>query len=109
MMPASLRLFFLLILIFSEIPLSAQEGEQVKDLKESLAENGNEEEDISDFTDQLDFFRKHPIDLNHTHPEDLKKLICLSPLQINSFFRYLSQNGKLIDLLELQSIPDFDL
>ncbi|WP_233602801.1 helix-hairpin-helix domain-containing protein [Pedobacter sp. KBW06] len=109
MMPASLRLLFLLILMSSEIPLSAQEGEQVKDLKESLAENGNEEEELSDFAEQLDFFRKHPIDLNHTHPEDLKKLICLSPLQISSFFKYRSLNGKLIDLLELQSIPDFDL
>lgn len=109
MMPTSLKLLFLLILMSSAIPLSAQEGEQVKDLKESLAENGNEEEELSDLTDQLDFFRKRPIDLNHTRPEDLKKLICLSPLQISSFFKYLSQNGKLLDLLELQSIPDFDL
>ncbi|SHG35239.1 helix-hairpin-helix domain-containing protein [Pedobacter caeni] len=108
MVPASLRLFFFLILIFPGSLLFAQEEEQVKDLKERLAENGNEEEELAELTDQLDFFRKHPIDLNHTRPEELKKLIFLSPLQISNFFQHLSVNGKLLDLLELQSIPDFD-
>lgn len=108
MMPASLRFLFLFILIFSEVPLFAQEEEAVKELGESLAEMGNEEEELSELTDQLDFFRKHPIDLNRARPEDLKKLICLSPLQISNFFLHLSVNGKLLDLLELQSISGFD-
>lgn len=106
----SYSLFFCFILLLSceSLPASAQEAEQVKELRERLAENGKEEEDLSAFEEQLDIFRKNPIDLNHTNAEELKKLISLSPLQINSFFQHLLINGKLLDLLELQSISGFD-
>ncbi|MBB2148723.1 helix-hairpin-helix domain-containing protein [Pedobacter sp. LMG 31462] len=107
-MSYSLCFYFSLLLCFVGSPLFAQEEEQVKNLRENLAENGKEEEDLSAFEEQLDFFRKHPVDLNHTNAEELKKLICLSPLQINNFFQHLQVNGKLLDLLELQSISGFD-
>lgn len=103
-------LFFLFFFLQMVVNLSAtaQETEQVKDLRESIVENGKGEEDISPFEEQLDFFRTHPIELNHTTAEELKKLLFLSPLQINSFFQHLELNGKLLDLLELQSISGFD-
>ncbi|WP_316842560.1 helix-hairpin-helix domain-containing protein [Pedobacter gandavensis] len=105
----SYSLFFCAILLLSVAGRSiAQEAEQVKDLREHLSENGKEEEDLSVFEEQLDYFRKHPIDLNHTTAEELKKLISLSPLQISSFLQHLLVNGKLLDLLELQSIAGFD-
>ncbi|MBC8986953.1 helix-hairpin-helix domain-containing protein [Pedobacter sp. N36a] len=99
----------ILLLGYASIPARAQEEEQMTQLRENLAENGKEEEDLSAFEEQLDFFRKHPIDLNHTNAEELKKLFWLSPLQISSFFEHLLVNGKLLDLLELQSISGFDL
>lgn len=107
----SYSLFFCLLLFLSYpwLPVQAQEEEQVMELRENLAENGKEEEDLSAFEEQLDFFRKHPIDLNHTNAEELKKLFWLSPLQLSSFFEHLQLNGKLLDLLELQSIAGFDL
>ncbi|WP_316822687.1 outer membrane beta-barrel protein [Pedobacter gandavensis] len=98
-----------MLLLNSAISLAvAQEAEQVIELTERLAENGKEEEDLSAFEEQLDFFRKHPINLNHTQAEELKKLSFLTPLQINSFFQHLKVNGSLLDLLELQSITGFD-
>ncbi|WP_316751211.1 helix-hairpin-helix domain-containing protein [Pedobacter gandavensis] len=106
----SYSLFFCLIFILScsSLPVFAQEEEQLKEWREHLAENGKEEEDLSDFEAQLDFLRKHPIDLNHTNAEELKTLYLLSPLQLISFFQHLLINGKLLDLLELQSISGFD-
>ena len=109
MMSYSLFFCLLLFLSYPWLPVQAQEEEQVMELRENLAENGKEEEDLSAFEEQLDFFRKHPIDLNHTNAEELKKLFWLSPLQLSSFFEHLQLNGKLLDLLELQSIAGFDL
>ncbi|MFD0941433.1 helix-hairpin-helix domain-containing protein [Pedobacter boryungensis] len=81
----------------------------IKDLIESLAENLPDDYDLSELEDRLVFLKKHPINLNHTNPEELKGLIFLSPLQISNLFSHLKANGKLVDILELQSIPDFDV
>lgn len=104
------RLCFFLMLIFPAATLFAQEEDvQLRTLREELAEQGNEEEDLSELTDQLNFFRNHPIDLNHTNAEQLKKLVYLSALQISNLLNHLATNGKLLDLAELQSINGFDM
>lgn len=87
----------------------AQEDNLIKDLIESLAENLPEDYDMSELEDRLVFFKKHPINLNNTNPEELKSLVFLSPLQISNLFSHIKENGKLIDLLELQGIADFDI
>lgn len=50
-----------------------------------------------------------PIDLNQASYEDLQRLYLLTDKQIESFLSYRQQNGKLIRLEELQSIPEFEL
>jgi hypothetical protein len=102
-----MRILCLLFLLQSGMCAIAQEEEKIKDLIEGLAENSPEEEDLSELTDRLSFFRKHPINLHKTSPEELKGLIFLSPLQISNFFTYIA-NTKLLDVLELQAIPGFD-
>ncbi|RZM21545.1 MAG: helix-hairpin-helix domain-containing protein, partial [Pedobacter sp.] len=67
-----------------------------------------EDYDLSELTEQLHYLRRHPIDLNNTHPAELKKLVFLSALQISNFFAHLNSNGKLLDVLELQGIDGFD-
>lgn len=84
----------------------AQE-EEIRAVIENLAESLSEEEDFSELTEKLSFFRKHPINLNKTTPEALKSLFFLSSLQIGNFFSYL-ENTRLMDVLELQAIPGFD-
>ena len=81
----------------------------IKDLIESIAENLPEDYDLSELQDRLSHYRKYPINLNKTSPEELKTLIFLSPLQISNFFEHIRKNGQLIDILELQSIADFDV
>ncbi|WP_235524199.1 helix-hairpin-helix domain-containing protein [Pedobacter sp. Hv1] len=86
-----------------------QEDTFIRDLIENIAENLTEDQDLSELQDRLTFYKKHPINLNKTTIEELKSLFFLSPLQINNLFAHLKTNGKLIDVLELQSISGFDI
>ncbi|SFG76449.1 general secretion pathway protein GspK [Pedobacter insulae] len=88
--------------------VKAQEDLLIKELLEDLAEDLPEDFDLSELTERLIFLRKHPINLNRTEADELKELFFLSPLQISNFCNYLSVNGKLIDVLELQAIDGFD-
>ncbi|WP_316843646.1 helix-hairpin-helix domain-containing protein [Pedobacter psychrodurus] len=91
---------------------NAQTSEQendIRDILESMAENLPDDYDMSELVDVLARYRRHPINLNHTSPEELKTFVFLSPLQISNFFAYLKENGQLADVLELQSIDGFDV
>jgi len=99
----------LLLFISFATKAQTQDDKFVQDLIESLAENLPEDFDLSELQDRLLFYKKRPINLNKTTTEELNSLIFLSPLQISNLFTHLEKNGKLIDVLELQSIPNFDL
>ena len=99
---------FLLILLFLPCAVSAQEDVLIKELLDGIVDDLPEDFDFSELSERLIFFKKHPINLNRTNPEELKSLFFLSPLQIANFFSYRSINNKLIDVLELQAIPGFD-
>ena len=98
----------LLLILLSGWPCIAQEDDLIKDIIESAADNLSEDYDLSELTEQLTYYRRHPIDLNKTSPAELKKLVFLSALQISNLFEHMGANGKLIDVLELQSIDGFD-
>jgi len=87
---------------------SAQEDEKIKDVIEAMAENVAEGDDLSELSERLANFRNQPINLNQTTAETLKSLFLLSPLQISNFFSYTSKN-RLLDVLELQAVPGFDV
>ena len=97
-----------LLILFCGLPCLAQDDELIKDIIESFADNLADDYDLSELTEQLSHYRKHPIDLNKSSPAELKKLVFLSALQISNLFAHLSSNGKLIDILELQGIDGFD-
>ena len=99
---------FLLILLFFSLTVSAQEDMLIKELLDGIVDDLPEDFDFSELSERLIFFKKHPINLNRTNPEELKSLFFLSPLQIANFFLYRSANDRLIDVLELQAIPGFD-
>jgi hypothetical protein len=86
----------------------AQEDAAVKNITSHLAESLSEEEDLSDLTERLSFYKKNPLNLNQAKPEQLKELVFLSALQISNLFRHITVNGKLKDILELQGIEEFD-
>lgn len=59
--------------------------------------------------ERLWLFYHQPIHLNQTSREELKLLCILTDRQIDNFFNYLSKNGALVSIYELQAIPAFDL
>ncbi|ACP20862.1 hypothetical protein Aasi_1497 [Candidatus Amoebophilus asiaticus 5a2] len=52
---------------------------------------------------------QHPIDLNSTSREEIKRLHILSEEQLENFFAHLYKNGVLVSIYELQAIPGLDL
>lgn len=102
-----MRILCILFWLPISIVAKAQEEEKIREAMEVIAENINEDVDLSDLSEQLTTFRNRPINLNKTNAEELKSLLLLSPIQINNFLIYLSKN-KLLDVLELQVIPTFD-
>ena len=85
--------------IAQELPASTQQ--QLENL-------GDENIEDDALLQQLEFYRKHPINLNTTSAEELLPLR-ITDLQIASFIRYRKLFGKLIDIYELQAVPGFDI
>lgn len=52
---------------------------------------------------------QNPLNLNKISKNELQSLFILSEIQIGNFFEYLEENGPLISIYELQSIPGFTL
>ena len=94
---------------FAQEQTVGQDDQQIRDLIESLAPDLPEDYDLSELFESLSYLRTHPIHLNKASAEDLKALVFLSPLQISNLIQHIQANGKLIDLLELQSIDSFDV
>jgi hypothetical protein len=73
-------------------------------LESSLEETSNFEELI----DRLTQYKAHPLNINKATETELQELWVLSPIQIHALQTHLLVNGPMIDLLELQSVDNFD-
>ena len=99
-------LFFIFIFCTS---LSSKAQNEEYEYEGRMIESDQASEALGDMLEQLEYYRRHPINLNLTNPEELRQLGFLSPLQISNFFLHLNVNGHIVDLLELQAITGFDL
>jgi DNA uptake protein ComE-like DNA-binding protein len=61
------------------------------------------------YLQQLEYFRKHPININATSSEELQQLKILNATQVMALLQYEKFAGKLIDIYELQAVPGLDL
>ncbi|WP_412469033.1 helix-hairpin-helix domain-containing protein [Pedobacter sp. KLB.chiD] len=104
----TLTIAFVMIGFMANAQTNTQET-NIRDILESMAENLPDDYDMTELIDVLERYRKHPINLNRTSVEELNTLVFLSPLQIANFFNHVKKNGPLADVLELQSIPGFDI
>src|SRR2546423_5756748 len=95
--------FSLFTCIGQEIPPSTQQ--QLENLTDI---NQGEIEDDS-YLQQLEHFKKHPLNLNEADANDLKELIFLTDLQIANLISYRNLLGKFVSIYELQSIPAWDV
>ena len=99
------------IMLFFYLLISASVAAQVmpeQQLENLAAETESEtEDDLS--LQELEYLRRHPLNLNEAGADELRQLPLLTDVQINSFIDYRRINGKLVHLLELQAVPGWDL
>lgn len=85
-------------------------NDEIEQRIENLTENGaGEESDYTNLVEALNYYSKHPLNLNTASREQLEELLLLDELQITALLDHISKNGKLINLYELQTIRGFDL
>lgn len=76
---------------------------------ESIAEQTDAEIDYQTILDNLNYYQEHPINLNNTNADELRKLMILTDIQIKNLLDHIDKNGKLLSVIELQTISGFDL
>ena len=87
-----------------------QVDEQINQNVEFLSEQlQSEDGDLSSLTDNWQYYKTHPLNLNKAKQEDLAELQILNDIQINNLLKHREKNGNLITIYELQSIDGFDL
>jgi hypothetical protein len=88
----------------------AQTPPPVTQQLENLASRNEEElQEDDSYLQELEYYKKHPVNLNGATAEDLQALHFLTDIQVINFIRYRHIAGKLIDVYELQAIPGWDL
>lgn len=99
--------------IFLCLTISAQEPQPVRTDAEQQLENlteANESETEDDsWLQQMEQFRKHPINLNNAGEDELKQLRVLTDLQVVNFLSYRKLLGRFINIYELQAVPSWDV
>ncbi|MDQ3193177.1 MAG: helix-hairpin-helix domain-containing protein [Bacteroidota bacterium] len=108
--------FILLCLLFLPVLVVGQEKQEINKEStieqkiETIAEDAEDAEiDYTLIFDELLYYIDNPINLNKTNKEELVLLHMLSEFQINNLLEHIEKNGKLISIIELQAIKDFDL
>jgi hypothetical protein len=76
---------------------------------ENLTDADQTETEDDSYVVQLQYFKKHPLNLNDAGANDLKELFFLTDLQIENLLSYRRLLGKFISIYELQAIPAWDV
>ncbi len=102
-------LFCLLpVLVFCQTPQTSAATEE-QQLENNTASNTDAENEDDGYQQQMQYFIKHPINLNVADENDLQQLKILQPLQIQNLLKYRDILGKLIHIYELQAVPGWDI
>lgn len=80
--------------------------QQIEILSENL---GTEDADLTALTENLKYYKEHPLNLNSATREELVDLGLLNDIQINNLIAHRERFGALISIYELQAVDGFDL
>ena len=104
-MPPSVKFLLLLAGFFCSVQAHSQNG--TTPLPDESNTSATGVASATDYYENLEYYRTHPIDLNTAERAQLDELHLLSPLQIEALIRHRTQYGYFIEVYELQSIPGF--
>jgi Helix-hairpin-helix motif len=86
-----------------EIPVSTEQQ------LENLADADQAETEDDTYLQDLEHFKKNPVNLNTADADELKQLRIITDLQIANLISYRNIFGKLITIYELQAVPSWDV
>jgi len=92
-----------LSLLAQEIPVSTEQQ------LENLANATEEETEDDTYLQDLELFRKNPLNLNTAGADELKQIRFLTDLQIDNLIAYKNIFGPLVSIYELQAVPSWDI
>lgn len=81
-------------------------NQQIEILSENL---GVEDVDLTALTENLKYYKEHPLNLNTATRDELVDLGLLTDIQINNLISHRGRFGNLISIYELQAVEGFDL
>lgn len=100
----------LFIFLFLNAALSAQETMPIAEQQmETLADKELSETENDDYWQELEQFRRSPLNLNSATSEELLQLGLLDDIQVSHLIKYRELMGALIDIHEMQALPGWDL
>lgn len=102
-------ILFLFTIHNSPLTILAQETPVTEQQLENLTDADQSETEDDSYLQQLEQFRKNPINLNTADEVDLRELKILSDLQIANLVSYRKLFGKFLTTYELQAIPSWDI
>ncbi len=97
------------MLVFACLRAEAQINTTTEQQIETLAEAQEEELEDDQYVQQLQTYKRHPLNVNSTSAAELAQLKMLNALQINSLLSYRRFFGPFLNLYELQAIPAWDV
>ena len=86
--------------------VSSSLEQQLENLSAANSDNVTEDDT---YLQRMQEYLTNPIDLNTAGEMELKELLILSPLQVESLLSWKKLFGKLVDLYELQALPYWDI
>jgi hypothetical protein len=95
--------FLFLISHSQEIPISTEQQLE----NQTDADQGETEDDT--YLQELEHFRKNPLNINSADADELKQLRIVTDLQIANLISYRNLFGKLLSIYELQAVPAWDV
>ena len=102
-------LIIVLIIHYSSLIPGQEIPPNTEQQLENLTDADQTETEDDSYIMQLQYFRKHPINLNEADAGELKELFFLTDLQIENLLSYRHLLGKFISIYELQAIPAWDV
>lgn len=106
---SKILILYIFSLVSINITCSAQETietipKQFPEILESISENIGSEVDISQITENLEYYEKNPIELNTATYQNFDQLGILTSIQIQSIINYRINKGPFISVFELKTI-----
>jgi len=102
-------LIILLIIQYSFIAAGQDIPPSTEQQLENLTDADQNETEDDSYLQELDQFRRNPVNLNTADADELKQLRIITDLQIENLISYRKIFGRLINIYELQAVPAWDV